>query len=174
MRVVYGSKSKNGRVISTPQQLFDRNVKRGDGCWEWHGYRNAKGYGFARPGGRGAKGVLAHRLSWELHGGAIPDGMFVLHKCDNPPCVNPAHLFLGTNADNTRDRVAKQRVGGAAAHRHPMLGESHPLCAVSADTVAEIRRRFAAGEDTTSIGRALGVRRQYAYAVGVGRYRRAG
>ncbi len=172
MKVVYGSKSKNGRVVATPQQLFDRNVDRCDGCWEWRGYRNPKGYGFTRPGGRGVKGVLAHRLSWELHRGEIPEGMQVLHRCDNPPCVNPEHLFLGTNLDNIRDRVAKGRPGGSQAWTTPMLGERHPNCRVSGAVVEEIRRRYAAGEAPAAIGVSLGVTRQYAYRVGCGRYRR--
>lgn len=102
-------KSKNGKFISSAQDLFSRHTIKSDGCWEWGGYKNATNYGFTRVGGRGSKGVLAHRLSWQLHFGEIPEGMHVCHKCDNPPCVRPDHLFLGTNLDNIKDRIKKGR-----------------------------------------------------------------
>jgi hypothetical protein len=78
------------------------------GCWEFQGSR-LRGYG--RIGrGRVADGTsYSHRVMWEIVFGSIPDGLCVLHKCDNPPCGNPAHLFLGTNADNTLDKERKGR-----------------------------------------------------------------
>ena len=78
-------------------------------CWVWVGPTNDKGYGQIRVGGRGSRCLLVHRLSWELHYGPIPPGMCVLHHCDNPPCVRPDHLFLGTLADNNRDMYRKGR-----------------------------------------------------------------
>lgn len=85
---------------------FWSKVQKTDGCWEWQGGRFNFGYGRAWDGERQ---VLAHRLAFALTSGAIPDGLHVLHKCDVPLCVNPAHLFLGTHADNMADKCAKGR-----------------------------------------------------------------
>ena len=83
----------------------------GVGCWEWAGGRdNDEGYGRIREGRGGSPFLLTHRVAWELTQGPIPDGLMVLHKCDNPPCVRPDHLFLGTNTDNMRDASAKGRM----------------------------------------------------------------
>jgi hypothetical protein len=76
------------------------------GCWLWTGACMPWGYGV---GSIRAKNIYAHRLSWLLHRGKIPNRMSVLHRCDTPACVNPDHLFLGTNADNRKDSVAKSR-----------------------------------------------------------------
>jgi len=78
-----------------------------DGCWGWRGHVGVKGYTTMQVGGRPLRG---HRVSWEVHHGPIPDGLNVLHRCDNPACVNPDHLFLGTHADNVHDMVNKGRL----------------------------------------------------------------
>lgn len=84
----------------------------GESCWEFQGVRTKKGYGRLHYGGRE---VFAHRLSYQLLIDDIPDGKFVLHKCDNPPCINPGHLWIGTTSDNLQDagnknRLAHQRI----------------------------------------------------------------
>lgn len=76
-----------------------------DECWPWEGCRQRQGYGNLA----GGASKLAHRVSYELHKGQIPTGMMVLHSCDNPPCVNPKHLSVGTAIDNIADMVAKRR-----------------------------------------------------------------
>lgn len=87
-------------------RLFDRAMVMPSGCWEYSGFCNATGHGVLRFGQRT---WLAHRLAYLLCVDDIPDGMCVCHSCDNPPCVNPEHLWIGTTADNTYDMVAKKR-----------------------------------------------------------------
>lgn len=77
------------------------------GCFEWAGYLQTDGYGTFYPGDKASS--LAHRTSWEIHNGPIPEGLFVLHKCDNPKCVNPDHLFLGSQQENVDDMIRKGR-----------------------------------------------------------------
>ncbi len=97
------------------------------GCWLWVGTWNQRGYGTVR---RGHHGILAHRLSWELHNGPIPKGLCVCHKCDTPACVNHKHLFLGTQKDNFDDCYNKKR------HQH---GEKHCRAKLKEADVIAIR-----------------------------------
>ena len=90
-------------------ERFLLKVDKTDTCWLWSAAVNPKGYGCLGLGTRGMGVVLAHRASWMLYKGAIPEGLSVLHSCDNPRCVNPDHLFLGTQQDNMKDRDAKGR-----------------------------------------------------------------
>lgn len=85
---------------------FWLSVKSSPDCWEWTGYKIWNGYGQMR---FNKQSKYVHRYSWELHFGEITDGLFVLHRCDNRACVRPSHLFLGTNDDNMKDMVAKER-----------------------------------------------------------------
>lgn len=88
------------------EKRFWRKVQKSDGCWEWQGSKNAQGYGVITEGG---KIIKAHRVSYRLHYGDIPDGLFVCHHCDNPCCVRPDHLFTGTALDNALDMRNKGR-----------------------------------------------------------------
>lgn len=106
-----GAFVRNGSM--TPEQRFWSKIKKTDGCWEWQGQRNHRGYGEVSVS---RKWVKAHRFSWASVNGPIPAGMFVLHHCDNRACVRPEHLFLGTQKDNMRDAKAKGRAYRPGQH----------------------------------------------------------
>jgi hypothetical protein len=96
------------------------------GCWLWTGGLNSRGYGaFFNDDG---KTVGAHRVSWVIKNGEIPKGLFVLHRCDVPSCVNPSHLFLGTAKENTQDMIKKGRAPTREqyAHKNRRRGSNHP------------------------------------------------
>lgn len=96
----------------TAEQRFFAQVVRGDGCWSWSAAKDKDGYGMFRGDVLGVTCTRAHRYSWAFHNQAlIPDGAVICHSCDNPECCNPAHLRLGTHADNQQERRAKGRHG---------------------------------------------------------------
>lgn len=120
---------------------FWSKVDRSGECWEWTACRASSGYGklsVARIP------RLAHRLSWEFANGPIPEGLYVCHHCDNPPCVRPDHLFLGTAADNAADMLAKGR-GSAPPH---YLGHDHHFVVVTDSEVRAARESYAAGRES--------------------------
>jgi len=117
-------------------------------CWLWKGARNKKGYGMFR---LWPKMIRAHRVAYQLTHGEIQEGLLVCHTCDNPPCCNPSHLFLGTVQDNVNDKMKKGRI-------NPCYGENNKNCKLSDMQVAEIRRRYSSGnENQTELARAFGV-----------------
>lgn len=128
-------------------------VVKSDGCWVWPGKKNRQGYGIIRSGSNKygtLKETRVHRLSWEIHHGAVPEGLCVLHRCDNPECSNPDHLFLGTFGDNNRDRAAKGRTV-------PPRGEKCGFAKLNAKKAAAIRALSAMGISKRWLGMAYGV-----------------
>lgn len=126
----------------TLTERFWARVDQSGDCWVWTRARSAAGYGQMSVDGRVE---YAHRIAWRLTEGLIPPGFHVLHRCDNPPCVRPVHLFLGTNNDNVADMVQKRR----NRVPHPSAGgSSNHQAKLDLDTVEVIRRLYAAGDAT--------------------------
>lgn len=131
----------------TPERIerFWRSVEKSDGCWNWKGLKSKKGYGvFCHHAGGGRKSqIRAHRIAYTLAKGPIKPNEFVLHSCDNPACCNPDHLRVGTNVDNIRDRLERNRICGTAK--------------INMEIANEIRRRVFKGESKRSLSREFGI-----------------
>lgn len=134
----------------------------GDSCWEWTAARNKHRYGMFWDG---EKMVLAHRFAFALTNGA-DDVEDVCHRCDNPPCVRPDHLFGGTHTENVRDMVHKGR-------QCTPIGEGNPNARLAFDEVLELRRRHEGGEDIASLARSFGISWNSAKRIAIGRVRRS-
>lgn len=123
-------------------EMVDKNgpilVPKLGRCWEFES-RLSSGYGRLKMPDKTTE--LAHRFSWKLHNGPIPDGLFVCHKCDNKPCVRPTHLFVGTQLDNLADMIKKGRAGKA-------IGTQHGMSKLSEKDVLDILRKYATGKWT--------------------------
>lgn len=120
---------------TTIEDRYWRYVVVQNGCWQWTGATVGTGYGALRNPGGGSGISLAHRVSWAIHHGAVPEGLHVLHRCDNPPCTNPAHLFLGTAATNALDKVEKGRARANPDWRPPFT-------VLTPAAVQDIRSRY--------------------------------
>ncbi len=138
----------DARRVTDISAHFWSKVEKTDGCWLWRGPFWGKRYGSFKAH---RKVYSAHRFAYELTYGPIPAGLWVLHRCDNPPCVRPDHLFLGTHQDNMDDKIKKGRCAsgdqnGARTHfdTHPR-GERSGMAKLTAEKVREIRLRYAAG-----------------------------
>lgn len=143
-------------------------------CWVWTAARVSKGYGSFRVAGRSA---AAHRVVWLLvYGERPPDDLCVLHRCDNPACVRPNHLFTGTHKDNAEDRERKGRgnqsrgsANGAAIHPETRQGELNGRAKLTETQAIEIALRSRNGEGRLALAREFGVAPQAVWAIRTGR-----
>lgn len=142
----------------TPDWLWARCVPEPNvGCWIWLGTVDTGGYGvIATRIGRLTRHHGAHRVSFRLHHGPVPHGHVVMHKCDVPACINPAHLSHGTLEENNADRHKKGRTR-IVEPRNRARGERQGLAKLTATAVVDIRRRAAAGEEYSAIATTYGV-----------------
>lgn len=135
-------------IRGTFEERFWGKVIKTSRCWVWTGAKNKAGYGKLARGERSEGTVDSHRASWEIHNGPIQDGSIVLHKCDNPSCVRPEHLKLGSQRDNIQDMLKKERGNfpGAPGNenwkqvKNRLRGEKHPSSKLSDDQVREIQK----------------------------------
>lgn len=136
-----------------------------DDCWLWLASTNASGYGQFSVGGRCGRPELAHRIAWMVANGPIPVGLCVLHNCpggDNPACVNPAHLWLGTRRDNSRDMDAKGR-------RVSVMGECVGTAKLDPARVRDMRNRYAMGGVSTRVlAREYGISKSQVFSIVAG------
>ncbi len=139
---------RNKPVNWTIAEVFSRCSVTPSGCWEWQGAKIAAGYGRVWLNGRAGKATFVHRVTYAMEHGPVPAGMKVLHHCDNPPCCNPWHLFLGNTAANMADRDAKGRQA---------RGERQGSAKLTAADVLLIR---ASNETHTAMARRFGVSRR--------------
>ena len=133
----------------TIQERFESEFTKSDGCWEWEASKRGAGYGQFGISGRQQ---YAHRVAYQLYVGEIPEGLCVLHQCDNRKCVNPDHLFLGTQADNMRDCKNKGR------HTRPdNSGEKNNHSKMTETQIIEIRAKYSEGATQSELAKEFGV-----------------
>lgn len=190
-------KLKNTAEINLTQErieTFWRMVEKTSTCWNWTGCKKPTGYGQLRCNG---KARAAHRISFTIHFGPIPFGGEILHKCDNPSCVNPDHLEIGTHADNMRQMSERGRAatgddhgmrkypericrgenhyafGKPGRNLRPLYGDAHPNCKLPDCKVAEIRAKYTGKRgEQTKLAREYGVTQSMIYGIVRNRSRR--
>ena len=136
-----------GKLLSIEEKL-KRYVIDKHNCWNWIGSKDRDGYGVF--GHHRNKQIRAHRASYELHIGEIPKEMMVCHSCDNPSCINPQHLFVGTAKDNTQDMIKKQR-------RFILFGSNHPNAKLTEYQAHEIKQLRKQNVPLTNIANQFGI-----------------
>lgn len=156
-----------------PISRFWSFVSKSEHCWTWTGgvsrRKNGTGYGVFTIDHRS---IAAHRYAYEIHNGVIPTGYEVCHKCDNPPCVNPGHLFLGTRKDNQADMVRKERQAkgdrnGLRIHSESIIrGEKHYSAKLTEKDVLEIRSAYSKGDiSQPTLARRFGVTQRTIFSI---------
>lgn len=157
-------KKRGGSIGKPLSQRFESHVVMGNtpnDCWQWRGRPDKDGYGKIYDASRGKK-LRAHRVSYEIHVGPIPEGQWVLHACDNPPCTNPLHLFLGDNILNTADKMAKGR--------HSVLrGEDTSWKKLQESDVRQIYNQVISGVPVRTVANNFGVGKDNVFAIMKGR-----
>jgi len=126
-------------------------------CWNWNGSKSPFGHGYIRLPGRKGKLVMVHRIIFELYRGEIPKGMSVLHRCDNPACVNPEHLWIGTKSENTYDMIVKGRYKGGHGR------------ALNHAQVLEIRRLHSNGFSVSQLSKMFSICKRQIWKIHTGR-----
>lgn len=157
--------SRRGRV---PVPLNERAKKyfspSGDGCWEWTGGKDRRGYGQIGECGVGGRTLRAHRVVYEMMVGPIPAGMELCHRCDNPGCVRPDHMFIGTHWDNMQDRNRKGRV-----KKPDNRGENNGRALLTVSDVKRVRFVLSLGYNQCQVARFFEVNRTTIRSIAIGR-----
>lgn len=141
--------------MTIKQRLLSKYEIDSNGCWLFTGYIDELGYGIIS---RNHIACKAHRISWEVNVGIIPEGLNVLHKCDVRRCINPKHLFLGTQLDNIKDMILKGR-------KASIRGVLHPSCKLDEAAIVEIRKLLSEGMMQRRIAEKFGVTEQHIYRI---------
>lgn len=156
------SKNSKDDVLRTQRRFWSKVDKSGD-CWIWTAGKYRDGYGMFWAFGTN---IAAHRFAYESAHGSIPDGMCVCHSCDRPACVNPNHLWVGTNAENHADKASKGRGGRGIRRRKTYeLGESHPRAKLSDFDVLSMRSQRQTGASIGCLAKTFGISRSQVYRI---------
>lgn len=146
-------------IETVKARLLSKSFRAESGCLEWTGYIGKRGYGVMSVHNYPR---TVHRLSWMVHKGNIPDDLFVLHKCDNQPCFEPEHLFLGTNLDNIADMHAK----GRGSPPPKLIGLENPKATLTEEEVGEIVALMSAGATQREVARRFNCSNSTAWRIG--------
>ncbi|WP_455387391.1 HNH endonuclease [Petrachloros mirabilis] len=148
----------NPKTMTVSDRLLSNiDIDSQAGCWIWTGAKGRKGYGVLNVN---CKQMKAHRQSYLQFVGKIPAGMLVCHKCDNPSCINPQHLFLGTALDNSRDCISKGR--------QKPIGEDSATAKLTNEDVFQIRAELAKGSQKKMLGKKFGVSARTIFKIAIG------